>query len=212
MAEEIYNLHNAILTFCLEKNDFFISAYAGKVVFGEIFSFGYIINKRFVIHRAEFKHFYNSIQDIVKFIASNKAQKGCITSTDRFTYTWEVTANKSINISIQKDNLNIYQTFFNHNEFNNLIYSFQKLCISSLLLKDDEVMFFQRISALPLTEIVSFYKDQDKFLTFLQKTSNDCRLCNLIFLFEMNIDIIVITNKLIKLIKNRDVDLDFLLQ
>lgn len=213
MAEEVFNLSKAISTFCLQKNDYFMSAYPSKVVFGEVSDFVYQSNKRFVIHRSDFKKFYLAIQEIVSLIATDKFSNGLINSLGCFAYYWEVLVNKNIEFGIKKDNTKLYGISVNHEEFINLINCFSKLCLTSLLLKDEEIEFFEIISTQSTSDIVNFFRDKSKIVAFIQK--NFCKttyLYNLVFLFEMNIDIILIIHKFKKLVKSNEDDIELLLR
>lgn len=185
----------ALLNLCLLKNDYFISSYPGKIVFGEVTQKTYISNKRFIINRCHFCTFYKSIITILQNL--DGTCKGILIEQIDELYIWEVKKDL-VFFLIEISSEIVYKVLFTLEELNNLLDCFKELVLSALLLKIDEVTILQKLGELELQTICDF-NDDSKLLQYLQKQC--CNKVESFILVKMNLDVIILQHKLKNLVK-----------
>lgn len=186
----------AALNICLLKKNFVISAFVGKIVFGEIKTCQYIANCRVVIYRSEYGKFYESILSILRTISEVKEQRGVLVSNGDEVYGWEVKADLLI-FYVEVNSDITFKTAFSFHEFNNLLDCFKELIPLSLLLRDDEIDLIIEVSLLDLKKLKEFENTFSikKYLTSISKLNRKN-----IILISLNLDIVVLLHKLHNLI------------
>ena len=185
-------IEKSFKTVVLKSNNIFVSSFAGKVVFGEVFNQGYIPLKYFVIFHFQIYNFYLSLLDIIKFISSPelKEEKGLIIqSSEEVIYFWKgITVNKQNNdiklilIGIEYRSGIIYELSFETEGLNDLIKSFVDSIFSCLCLKAIERDFFEYISDQSTSLVVSLKcsKNIKKILSEFEEKIENNILCDLI--------------------------------
>jgi len=201
-------ISDALLNISLLREDFFLSAFPGKVVFGEILEYNYPILKSFVICRSEYINFYKSIEDIVTVIASNSVltqdETGLVLSKDSCQYMWLVKKDLTYVIFRIIDNTSsvCYAAPFTLNEFHNLLEIFSEILLSSLLLNNNAYKILKKICNLSLKEIVKYCEKPSLYLkNHCDENFISIEIPNLCILIKNSTDVIIITHKLSKLPK-----------
>jgi len=180
-------LNLALLTIGMLKKDFFMSAFAGRIVFGEIFKTKYKPKKHFMIYRCNYTHLFKEILNILKAIGQIKDATGVLLQNSHMKITWTVSS--SVVTFLLKEPFE-FKTQFDFEEFNNFLDCFNELIFSSLLIKKPEADLLDNISKLDIKNILeekSFLKDAK--LTHEQQ-----------IIINFNLDIIVLKHKFRKLI------------
>lgn len=198
---------DAILSLTLLKNDFFISAFPSKIIFGEITNFAFSKNKYFVFHRYQFTKFYLAICNILKSLAPESPQKGTIVNvSERENYFWSKIPGQGddyFQIGIEIFDERTFVCTFSLRELNHLFHCFNELIFCCVLLRDFEIELLQKILALSLKEILDLSNDNQRLKIFLKENleENVYNYENYMILVKNNIDIIILKYKLNSIIK-----------
>ena len=200
----------SLLTLCLSKEDFFISAYPSKLVFGEVDNYLYKNNKSFVIYKKEFIEFFCGIRNLMKALKSTKKEKGILLKKVDLVYFWEKLEAQDIFLfGIERNSEIVYKTDFDLVHLNCFFHCFQKLLFSCLLLRDFEVDVINKISILPMKKILELKQNEHVLLQTLKECSEGPNFVNLRILVQNNIDIIIIIHKLGLLINQNVYEANF---
>jgi len=192
----------AFINLALQKPKYFIGAYPGEIIFGEVFQFEYVVDRSFCIHRFEFGDFFLSIVKLIESLSRGKTSLGKIKiimlSNDVHKYFWNIENEESISLEIVKNAASAYKTDLSLPQLNNLIHFFYELIPASILLQKIETDLFVNLSSLSLKEILSL-KESTKVVENFEYPVE--KLGTLSILINLNLDIIILMHKLRLLIK-----------
>jgi hypothetical protein len=214
-GEEKYHFAESCYTIALQKEDLFMSAFPGKVIFGETNSIGFKKEKCFVFLHYQIIHFYLSLLNIVSFFASearNTDEQGQILSLNSTKFYYWIGKNvisdeseiKIVKFGIQSKDEITYEILLNANELNDLIYFLPQIILSALCLKINERNCLEYLSDQSTALIVSLNqrKKCEKFVT--EKLNIDSVIkSNIIDLFLYYNELMLIIHKL-KTLYNHD--------
>ena len=208
---EDLDFENSCKTIISKKSSVFISAFPGKLVFGEVNCKGFIKSKYFQLLHFELFYLYSNFLNIIKFLVreEDNEDKGLILSKDDVAYYWcgkKVVENnkpKKVIIFIQEYKFETnFELFFDEEQFNDFIKCISETILACLCLKPIEKAFFEFITKENTTVIVSL-KNQKKCKTILEKFKKSTNLKissilepNLIDLVNYYIEILIIAQKL----------------
>ena len=206
--EENLNFVESCQTIALPKKDTFISAFPGKIVFGEINHCGFKYNKCFIFFYYEVIDLYLSILQIITFFSTHSEsteEKGTvITKSFELVYYWigktvtiDECEQKVVKIGIQYKDEIAYELILTSTDLNNLILCLPQVIFSSLCLKSVERRSIEFASE-QSTSIVASLNDINKCKKFIQeKLDIDCVVeSNIIDLFLYYHELILIIHKL----------------
>ena len=163
-----YSIEKSFLTFSLNKDYLFISAYPGFIVFGEVKSNNYATFKYFHLSHNELYVFYENIVKIVCFLGNQSLSEDQNTifckTNDNLTYLWKGTQEifgnrvvKIIKLCIEIDSNNIiFEISMCSNQFNHLLTTLNKMITASLCLKPIEKYLFMKATSSTVHQILSF--------------------------------------------------------
>jgi hypothetical protein len=161
-----YLLEKSFLTFSLNKDYLFISAYPGFIVFGEVKSNNYETFKYFHVSHNELFVFYETIVKIICFLGNESLSEdqNTIFCKTNLTYLWkgtqEIISNnvvKIIKLCIEIDSNNIiFEISMSSNELNHLLTTLNRMIPASLYFKPIENYIFKRAIRGSVNEILSF--------------------------------------------------------
>lgn len=196
MVDDLLNTNSALVNISLSKRDYFISAYPGKVAFGEVELFCFIPLKHFVIYRHDFCTFYEKILVILESLCEKKLKSAILIQNSDNIYGFEV-KNETVTFLIEGNSEIVYKTLFSMCEFNNLIDAFRELILSALLLRQHEVTLVKKLSLLDLPKLKEL-ENNEALIQFLNKSSSN--KCENSILIQLNFDIVILLHKLNKLV------------
>jgi hypothetical protein len=162
-----FSLEKSFLTFSLNKDYLFISAYPGFVVFGEVKSNHYETFKYFHLSHNQLLVFYENIVKIVCFLSNetlSEDQNIICKTNDNLTYLWRGTQEifdntivKIIKLCIEMDSNNIiFEISMSSSQFNHLLSTLSRMIIASLCFKPKEKYIFKRAVSASVDQILSF--------------------------------------------------------
>lgn len=189
----------ALINIALLKKNYFISSFPGKIVFGEIGIKNYISNRHFVIFRCELGEFFEAIVKTYKLICSKDDKRNddeSITLIQNNSYTYLVKVeNTKVIFKLNKDGES-YSSSFTILEFNNLLDTFKELILTTLLLKDEELIALKEFALLDLKTLKSFESTEEitKFLT--QNSFRNVNKSNITIILSLNLDIVIFIHKM----------------
>ena len=203
-------LSNSCKTILLKTSDIFISAFPGKIIFGNISDQSYIKFKYFQFSAFNLLYLYLSLVTIIKKVFSEEnIEANCdgviMKINEDLQYLWSIsqsteTINKHLHILLEfKTNL-IYQVEFNLEQLNDFVNGLSETLIPCLNLKNIERHFFHFISKQQLSEIVQLTPENG--ITFLNQFKFESNLEEINCINEANlIEIVVYYKELILLYK-----------
>ena len=193
-----FTVTEALVTLALLKRNYFISAYPGKIVIGEISNYQFETNKSFIIHRCEYRQFFKAIRCIIRSANTNEDDKQPFLSDLDHLYFWDITS-ASIKFGIEKKFETIYTTVFTIDEFNNFLLCFNELIPSSLLLRSVELNLFQKLAKLEVDEFFDLTENKSSLSIYTKEPIEKQK--DLLILVKNNIDIIIIMHKINEIVK-----------
>ena len=164
----VYLLEKSFLTFSLNIDYLFISAYPGFIVFGEVKSNSYEAFKYFHISQSELFLFYENIVKIVSFLGNKTISEDqsvflCKTNND-VTYCWKgsevILGNNMVKIiklciEIQTNDV-LFEISMSCDQFNYFLTTFNSMITPSLCLKPIEKYIFRKAVNSSIDKILSF--------------------------------------------------------
>ena len=183
-----FTVTEALVTLALLKRNYFISAYPGKIVIGEISNYQFETNKSFI----------KAIRCIIRSANTNEDDKQPFLSDLDHLYFWDVTS-ASIKFGIEKKFETIYTTVFTIDEFNNFLLCFNELIPSSLLLRSVELNLFQKLAKLEVDEFFDLTENKSSLSIYTKEPIEKQK--DLLILVKNNIDIIIIMHKINEIVK-----------
>ncbi|MBM3939276.1 MAG: hypothetical protein FJ333_11580 [Sphingomonadales bacterium] len=190
---EEFSYHEALINLSLLKKNLFMSAFPGKVIFGEIIKFSYNPEKTFIIHRCKYVPFFNIVLEILSAIAEKKPLKTQLDSESfcEVTNTEVTFGNAKVNIAL------------NNEEFLNFIENFKNIILISLLLNYNEIEILDQLSYCSMDKILDIGKNKSNIARFIESLSTSHHnFSTYIIIVETYFDLIVVLHKLNSLCKD----------
>ena len=175
--QENVEFENSCKTLISKKYNIFVSAFPGRIIFGEVNDRGFIKSKYFQFLHFEFFDLYISLLKIVKFFVSEEQteEKGLILSNEDLSYYWlgkfilqNNKSTKFVVFAIEFKFETIFELLLQTDQFNDIIKCISETILSCLCLKTIEKAFFDFILKENTSLIVSL-KNQKKCKTILEK-------------------------------------------
>jgi hypothetical protein len=207
---------NSLQTLALLKAPNFMSAFPGKIIFGEANCKGYVTNNFFVFDHGSLIKLYNSIVEITKFLTSNNERQSTksILDNENISYFWvgktlhkSATNNfeKLIIFAIEDNGERTFELRFSIPELDNFYCALTRSILMILCLKDIQYDLMYNASLLTIDNILLLKSDRKRAKQFVLTTftsllnDNEFNVSNCIELLHYYNDILVITHKLSQL-------------
>ena len=158
-------LEDSCKTIILKQHTIFLSAYPGKIVFGESTQTGYQHLKYFQFNHFQILELYIAIVNILKYLVSDnnpECEKGLILKISvNQVYFWlckrihlNNIESKVVKIAIEYGSECVYEITFNFEQLNYLINGISTSILPCLCLKNIERQFFSYASEETSSEII----------------------------------------------------------
>lgn len=227
MESEQFLFADSCKTLISNKNEIFVSAFPGKIVFGKVNQVGYKKSNFFKFFHFEIFHFFVALTNIFKFLSSeNTANKGIILTLDTLeVYYWIgkelVVTNqnqKIIVFGIEENSQSVFEINLKLQELNELIHIVSQTIISCLCLKSIEKQLFENIVQCPTSEIVQLkdYKQCEQFIQKFEKSIkvsiDSIKIPNLIDIVIYYHELLLIVQKLKSMCIGEDTRIEAILE
>ena len=183
-------------TIACKQQNIFISAFPGKIVFGDVCSTGYKQSRYFKFEFYQMCELYISLINIINFLVSSEktSERHLIIKINETTnYFWlgntvlvDKKESKVVQFGIESQSDVKFKIDFNGEQLNNLIKYISEMILPCLCLQSNQRQIFQSVIKQSISVIVSLnnYQTCQKYLQNEQQKSNlkidDITLPNLI--------------------------------
>lgn len=193
-------ISKAIFSVRAKKEDFYVSAFKHKLVFGQVTEGIYEEDKYFQFNFSVYHQIYIGLLPILKYLSGKSEENsGILLKYDNFLYKWSVTKESADGYPMISFESQCITLNFSLEEFNDLVYLLSELCFISMDLSFQNLSIFEALSHFEINELLKF---QDKKILkkqlklFLNDELSEMKLhfaCELVF---YNLDVIVLVSKL----------------
>ena len=155
-------------TLVLKQSSVFVSAFPGKIVFGDVIEQNYPEFKYFQFFHFEIFNLYLALVAIIKNIVNNSQEesenKGIIIKfNDELCYLWCIN-NNQINLILEYKSKNVYQLTFTLDQFNDFIYTLSESFLPCLCLKGIEKQFLEFVAQQEIYILIQIEKNMSNNL------------------------------------------------
>lgn len=202
-------------TLVLKQSDKFISAFPGKIIFGDVSQQNYKKYQYFMFAHFELYHLYLSLVEIIKNIVLEETSEInktdlIIKLSDDLSYFWIIEIDtKNIQFLIKHEAIVHYKLTFSLDQLNDFIYSLSESILPCLCLKSVERDFLQFVSEQEIKILLNLRKENAYFLLnnfqHINKVKIDL-ICepNMTDLVIYYIELIIIFKKIKSLVRTVD--------
>ena len=225
MDSENFNFSNSCKTLISQKSEIFVSAFPGKIIFGNVDQVGYKKLNYFKFNHFELFHFFVALTNIFKFLSDtsdtklNTANKGIILTLNTFeVYYWIVkdvfinnNIQKQIVFGIEKEAKVVFELNLTLKELNELINIIAQTILSCLCLKSIEKQLLENVALQSTEDIIALKNHQmcENFIKNFEEINkfsiDSVQISNLIDLVIYYNELLIVIQKL-KSMYNPEVD------
>lgn len=223
MDSKDFNFSNSCKTLISQNSEIFVSAFPGKIIFGNVNQVGYQKFKYFKFNHFEIFNFFVALTNIFKFLSDsttrNTGNRGVILTLNNFeVYYWMVkdlfinnSNQKQIVFGIEKQSEVVFELNLTLKELNELINIIAQTILSCLCLKSIEKQLLESVTLQSTEDILALkdHKTCEKFIKHFEEINkfsiDSVQISNLLDTVIYYNDLLIIIQKL-KSMYNPEVD------